>query len=109
MLHSGVHATITGVLLAFAIPFGNGEEKSPSFMLQHFLHKPVAFIILPLFAIANTCIAIGDNWQRGLEQANSLGIISGLIIGKPLGIWLFSYIGVALGLCDCREIYNGKV
>ena len=99
MLHSGVHATITGVLLAFAIPFGNGGEKTPSYILQHLLHKPVAFIILPLFAIANTCIAIGDNWQSSLGQTNSLGIIVGLVIGKPLGIWLFSFIGVGLGLC----------
>ncbi|MBL0310488.1 MAG: Na+/H+ antiporter NhaA [Bacteroidetes bacterium] len=99
MLHSGVHATITGVLLAFAIPFGNGEEKSPSSILQHFLHKPVAFFILPLFAIANTCIAVGDNWQSGLGQTNSLGIMAGLVIGKPLGIFLFSFIGVGLGLC----------
>ena len=99
MLHSGVHATITGVLLAFAIPFGNGGEKSPSYILQHFLHKPVAFFILPLFAIANTCIAVGDSWQSGLGQTNSLGIIVGLVIGKPLGIWLFSFIGVGLGLC----------
>ena len=99
MLHSGVHATITGVLLALAIPFGNGEEKSPSYILQHLLHKPVAFLILPLFAIANTCISIGDSWQSGLGQANSLGIIAGLLIGKPLGIFLFSFIGVGLGLC----------
>jgi len=99
MLHSGVHATITGVMLAFAIPFGNGSEKSPSFILQHFLHIPVAFIILPLFAIANTCISIGSNWYSGLGQANSLGIIIGLTIGKPIGILLFSFIGVALGLC----------
>jgi len=99
MLHSGVHATITGVLLAFAIPFGKGDEKSPSFILQHFWHKPVAFVILPLFAVANTCISLGDNLLSGLGQANSLGIIIGLIIGKPLGIWLFSFIGVGLGLC----------
>ncbi len=99
MLHSGVHATITGVLLALAIPFGNGGEKSPSYILQHILHKPVAFLILPLFAIANTCISIGDSWQSGLGQANSLGIIAGLLIGKPLGIVLFSFIGVGLGLC----------
>jgi NhaA family Na+:H+ antiporter len=99
MLHSGVHATITGVLLAFAIPFGNGGEKSPSYILQHFLHKPVAFFILPLFAIVNTCIAVGDSWHSGLGQTNSLGIIVGLVIGKPLGIWLFSFIGVGLGLC----------
>ncbi|MES2003445.1 MAG: Na+/H+ antiporter NhaA [Bacteroidota bacterium] len=99
MLHSGVHATITGVLLAFAIPFGNGGEKSPSFILQHFLHKPVAFFILPLFAVANTCIAIDSDWQSGLGQPNSLGIIAGLVIGKPLGIWLFSFMGVGSGLC----------
>lgn len=99
MLHSGVHATITGVLLAFAIPFGNGGEKSPSFVLQHFLHKPVAFFILPLFAIANTCIAVGDSWQSGLGELSSLGIMIGLVIGKPLGIFLFSFIGVGLGLC----------
>jgi Na+:H+ antiporter, NhaA family len=99
MLHSGVHATITGVLLAFAIPFRQGGEKSPSYILQQFLHKPVAFFILPLFAIANTCIAIDEGWQSGLKQTNSLGIIAGLLIGKPLGIWLFSLIGVGLGLC----------
>ena len=99
MLHSGIHATITGVLLAFAIPFGDGKEKSPSYRLQHFLHKPVAFFILPLFALANTCIAIGSGWQTGLEHSNSMGILAGLVIGKPLGIWLFSFIGVGLGLC----------
>ena len=99
MLNSGVHATITGVLLAFAIPFGNGGERSPSYLLQHLLHKPVAFLILPLFALANTSIAFGSEWYQGLIDANSLGIIAGLVIGKPLGIWLFSFIGVGLGLC----------
>ena len=99
MWNSGVHPTITGVLLAFAIPFGTGEKKSPSYLLQHFLHKPVAFFILPLFAISNTCILVQPNWQTGLFQPNSLGIIAGLVLGKPIGILLFSYIGVALGLC----------
>lgn len=99
MANSGVHATITGVLLAFAIPFGTGGEKSPSYILQHHLHKPVAFLILPLFALANTGIAIGGNWLSSLSESNSLGIILGLVIGKPLGIWFFSFIGVVLGLC----------
>lgn len=99
MLHSGVHATITGVLLAFAIPFGKGDEKSTSYLLQQFLHKPVAFFILPIFAMANTCIVIANDWQLGLEQSSSLGIMAGLIIGKPLGICLVSFVGVALGLC----------
>jgi NhaA family Na+:H+ antiporter len=99
MLYSGVHATITGVLLAFVIPFGSGNENSTSYKLQHFLHKPVAFIILPLFAMANTCISVGDNWQSGLGQPASIGIMVGLVIGKPVGIWLFSFIGVRVGLC----------
>lgn len=99
MQQSGVHPTITGVLLAFAIPFGDGGEKSPSFILQHWLHKPVAFFILPLFALANTCITIDNNWQTGLTQPNSIGIFTGLLLGKPLGILLFSFVTVSLGLC----------
>ena len=99
MLNSGVHATITGVLLAFVIPFGDGGKKTSSYKIQHFLHKPVAFFILPLFAIANTCIAIDSNWHEGLNHPNTIGIIAGLVIGKPLGIWLFSFLGVTLGIC----------
>lgn len=99
MLNSGVHATITGVLLAFVIPFGDGKKENISYKLQHFLHNPVAFIILPLFALANTCIIINSDWYEGLSHTNSIGIILGLIIGKPLGIWILSYLGVTLGLC----------
>ena len=91
MLHSGVHSTITGVLLAFAIPFGKGDEKSPSYILQSFLHKPVAFFILPLFALANTCIIITHDWYAELTTANSIGILAGLVVGKPLGILLFFF------------------
>jgi NhaA family Na+:H+ antiporter len=99
MLNSGVHATITGVLLAFVIPFGDGGKKTSSYRLQHFLHKPVAFIILPLFAIANTCISINGDWHEGLSHVNSIGIMAGLVIGKPLGIFLFSFLAVAAGIC----------
>lgn len=98
MLYSGVHATITGVLLAFAIPFGKSIDKSPSYKIQHFLHKPVAFFILPLFAVANTGIVIKSGWQDGLLEMGSLGIIAGLVIGKPLGISLFSYLAVKFKL-----------
>jgi NhaA family Na+:H+ antiporter len=108
MLNSGVHPTVIGVLLAFAIPFGDGSEKSPSFILQHFLHKPVAFIILPLFAIANTCVPVAGNFLYGLSQSYTLGIIAGLVIGKPLGIWLFSFIAVSLGLCKLPYGLNWK-
>ena len=93
-LRSGVHATIAGVLLAFAIPFGDGGERSPSYKLQHALHKPVAFFILPLFALANTGILFQSSLKDALINNNSLGIILGLVIGKPLGIMLMLLIGV---------------
>ncbi len=99
MLNSGVHATITGVLLAFAIPFGKGDETSTSYVLQHFLHKPVAFIILPVFALANTAIVIGGHFSQILSENYSLGIALGLIIGKPLGIFALTFIVVKMGLC----------
>ena len=101
MLKSGVHATIAGVLLAFAIPFSAKaeDEASPSHRLEHFLHKPVAFIILPIFALANTGISIDSGWERDLLTPNSAGIIAGLVLGKPLGITVLSFIAVAAGLC----------
>jgi len=98
MLKSGVHSTIAGVLLAFAIPFGRGDNKSPSYKLQHFLHKPVAFIIMPLFSLATTSLALPRNWIESLTTSNSLGIFAGLFVGKPLGIVLFSLLAVKLGL-----------
>ena len=99
MLNSGVHATITGVMLAFAIPFGNGDEKSTSYLLQQFLHKPVAFVILPIFALANTAIVFSGNLEELMSKNYSLGIALGLIVGKPLGIFLLSFIAVYLGFC----------
>lgn len=103
MLHSGVHATITGVLVAFAIPFGDGGVKSPSYLLQHWLHKPVAFVILPLFALANTSLVISAQWYLALMESNSLGIISGLMLGKPFGIFLFAYLSVKMKITSLSE------
>jgi NhaA family Na+:H+ antiporter len=100
MLKSGIHASIAGILLAFAVPFGRGDEASPSYKLQHFLHKPVAFIIMPLFALANTGIPLTGNWIAGLATSNSLGIFAGLFVGKPLGIVLFSFLAVKSGLSE---------
>lgn len=135
MVKSGVHATIAGVLLAFAIPFapkqgpggrvaehsaqvkeeparraGDTEqsalapdlpaEQSPSHRLEHILHKPVAFLILPLFALTNTGVVFDAQWQQSLASANSVGIMAGLVVGKPIGIVLFSWVAVAVGLCQ---------
>jgi Na+:H+ antiporter, NhaA family len=106
MLDSGVHATIAGVLLALAIPFGDGKEKSPSYKLQHFLHKPIAFVVLPIFALANTSISIGDQWHVSLFESNGLGIMLGLLLGKPLGVWLFCLIAVSFGISKLPKGLN---
>ncbi len=105
MLKSGVHATIAGVMLAFAIPFSpkSEDEASPSHRLEQFLHKPVAFAILPVFALANTAIPIGADWMQSLASPNSIGIAAGLVLGKPLGITLFCFIAVVAGLCRLPE------
>ncbi|MFC5283153.1 Na+/H+ antiporter NhaA [Pedobacter alpinus] len=108
MLNSGVHATITGVLLAFAIPFGNGDEASSSYKLQHFLHKPVAFVILPVFALANTAIIFSGSIAQILSENYSLGISLGLITGKPLGIFLLTFLAVTFGLCKLPKDLNWK-
>lgn len=110
MLKSGIHATIAGVMLAFAIPSSikQDDEKSPSYWLEHYLHKPVAFFILPVFALANTAIVIGADWASSFSSANSAGIIGGLVIGKPLGITLLSFVAVALGVCRLPLDLNWK-
>jgi NhaA family Na+:H+ antiporter len=101
MLRSGVHATIAGVLLAFTIPFSalRDDAKSPSHRLEHWLHRPVAFGVLPIFALANTGVLIGASWADELTTANGLGILGGLIVGKPVGILLACALAVSLGLC----------
>lgn len=110
MLKSGVHATIAGVLLAFAIPFTAKDDDidSPSHKLEHILHKPVAFMILPIFALANTGIIIREDWYRSLSSPNSLGIMLGLFVGKPIGITFISFIAVALGVCRLPLDLNWK-
>jgi len=108
MLHSGVHATITGVLLSFAIPFKKGQTNAPSYYLQKLLHKPVAYIILPLFALCNTAIIINGSLFETISQNYSMGIALGLVIGKPLGIVLFSFLAVKIGLCELSKNVNWK-
>ncbi|RYY66690.1 MAG: Na+/H+ antiporter NhaA [Chitinophagaceae bacterium] len=85
-LQSGVHATIAGVLLAFAVPFHEKDLENVSLRLQHTLHKPVAFGIVPVFALANTAIRLPADLVGGLSSRNALGIIVGLYAGKVAGI-----------------------
>jgi NhaA family Na+:H+ antiporter len=92
--NSGVHATIAGVLLAFTIPL----KKINS--LEHALHDPVNFVILPLFALANTAIVFPDSFGFIFTSLVHHGIVTGLVIGKPVGIFLFSMLAVRLGFAE---------
>ena len=103
MLRSGIHATLSGVLLAFAIPFRKDPAVNPSAVIQHALHKPVAFMILPLFALANTGILLSTGWTTSLGSPNSLGILAGLVIGKPIGILLCCWLAIRTGICRLPE------
>jgi len=100
--NAGIHASIAGVMLAFAIPFSprRPTAESPSHRLERKLHKPVAYLILPLFALANTGVPIDQDAIAELSHANSLGIALGLIIGKPLGVVLMCVLAVASGVCS---------
>ena len=99
LLNAGIHASIAGVLLAFAIPFSARKpgEDSPSHRLEHRLHKPVAFVILPLFALANTGVPIDAQAVAQFAEPNNLGIMLGLVLGKPVGV-----IAMCLVAVTCR-------
>lgn len=96
--HSGVHATIAGVLTAFAIPTTPDAQESPLEKLEHILVKPVNFVIMPVFALANTNITFEAGMLEGLTTTLGMGIVLGLVIGKPLGISLLSWLTVKLGI-----------
>ena len=97
-------------MLAFAIPYSAKDEDqdSPSYKLENILHKPVAFLILPIFALANTAVLIGEQWIQGLASSNSLGIIAGLVLGKPVGVTLFCFLAVAIGVSNLPNPLNWK-
>lgn len=118
MLQSGIHATIAGVLLALCIPMGNkavqqdvngasqptlDEDNSPLSKLEHALHAPVNFIILPIFAFANAGIALGGSGLSQLTHSVPLGIAAGLVLGKPIGVMLFSWLGVRTGMASLPQ------
>lgn len=104
MHHSGIHATIAGVLLAFTIPTNVSTTKiSPLEKLEQKLHIPVNFLIMPLFALANTNIAFHKSMVDGLFSNFGYGIILGLFLGKVIGINLFSWISIRLKLSNLPD------
>ncbi len=96
VLKSGVHATLAGVLIAFCVPMRDSDGNSPLLDLEHDLHGPVAFAILPIFAFANAGLALGGMSLGDLAHPVTLGVLMGLLLGKPIGILLFVGLGVLL-------------
>lgn len=97
MHHSGIHATIAGVLLAFTIPTNKSTtQPSPLEKMEHALHTPVNYIIMPIFALANTNITFHSGMVDGLFTNLGYGIVCGLVLGKMIGINLFSFIAIKL-------------
>lgn len=92
--HSGIHATIAGVLVAMTIPTNNTDVESPLEKLEHALVRPVNFLIIPLFAFANTNITWQSEMVHGLTAPLGLGITFGLLFGKPIGIFLTTFVCV---------------
>lgn len=95
--HSGIHATIAGVLLAFTIPTQHANQ-SPLEKLEHGLTIPVNYLIMPIFALANTNITFQQEMIAGLTSPLGLGIILGLFLGKTIGVTLFSWLAVKIKL-----------
>ncbi len=106
MLHSGIHATLAGVILAFALPFKSGSPATLSYRIEHKIQWPVTYIILPLFALSNTAIVINSEMTGALFSPESLGIFFGLLIGKPIGIFFFSLLAIRLGIASLSSSIN---
>lgn len=98
VLKSGVHATLAGIIVAFAIPVNAVNEKrkrvSPAKSLQHHIHYWVAFYILPLFAFVNAGVDLSNLSIEKISNGASLGIIFGLFFGKQIGVFLFTFLAV---------------
>jgi NhaA family Na+:H+ antiporter len=106
VLKSGVHATLAGVVIAFCIPMRDKQGNSPLSDLEHDLHSPVVFVILPLFAFANAGLSLAGMSIEDLTHPVTLGVISGLFIGKALGILGFVGLGVALRFVQIPKNVN---
>lgn len=107
VLKSGVHATLAGVVLAMFIPLrpvsGKTEEESPAAHLEHSLHPWVAFGVLPVFAFANAGVPLAGLAPSDITHPVPLGIMAGLFLGKQVGVFSFSWLGVKLGLASRPE------
>lgn len=106
VFRSGIHATLAGVVLALTIPMdktpsrSDVDAKSPLHRLEHFLHLPVGFLIVPLFALANAGVPVLQLPVEALAAPVTLGVALGLLLGKPIGVFGMSALAIRFGLAD---------
>jgi len=105
VLKSGVHATLAGVVTGFLVPLRGKTEQAPSPLesLEHTLHPWVAYVVLPLFAFTNAGLALGGLQVSDLMASVPLGIVLGLVLGKPVGIVAIALIARATGIARFPE------
>jgi NhaA family Na+:H+ antiporter len=104
---SGIHSTISGVLLASIIPHRKKEKDfSLLLKLEHMLSPYVAFGIMPLFALANAGVVLKDFSFNSLLSPVSFGILCGLFFGKQIGVFLFSFISIKLKIAEMPSNSN---
>ncbi|WGE91271.1 Na+/H+ antiporter NhaA [Actinobacillus genomosp. 1] len=108
VLKSGVHATLAGVIIGFCIPLRGKNGEAPLHHLEHALAPWCSFAILPLFAFSNAGVSLEGMSLDKLASPLPLGVALGLIIGKPVGVFLFSYVSVLLGIAKLPEGINFK-
>ena len=108
VLKSGVHATLAGVIIGFCIPLKGKKGEQPLHDFEHILAPWSSFVILPLFAFANAGVSFDGIDVSMISSPLLLAIACGLIIGKPVGVFGFSYISVKLGLAKLPDGINFK-
>ena len=106
VLKSGVHATLAGVIIGFCIPMRGRNSSSPLHQFEHILAPWCSYLILPLFAFSNAGAPLENVGLSSLNSPLTLGIALGLIVGKPLGVFLFSYLSVKLRLAQLPQGVN---
>jgi NhaA family Na+:H+ antiporter len=106
VFRSGIHATLAGVIVALTIPMRctpgrpDGDADSPLHTLEHALHLPVGFIVVPIFGLANAGVPVLTLPAEALVAPVTLGVSLGLLLGKVTGVFGFSMLAVRLGLAD---------
>lgn len=108
VLKSGVHATLAGVIIGFCVPLKGKNGEEPLAHFEHILAPWCSFVILPLFAFSNAGVSLAGMSLSTLFSPLTMGVALGLLVGKTLGVFSFSFLAVKLGIAQLSEGINFK-